>query len=53
MGRFSTLGTILLDLEESDFPHIIGAIVEEMIEVGQIKETNRQDVLRALLLKHR
>ena len=46
-------GTILLDLEESDFPHIISAIVEEMIDVGQIKEKNRQDVLRALLLKHR
>ena len=50
---FFVTGTILLDLEESDFPHIISAIVEEMIDVGQIKEKNRQDVLRALLLKHR
>ena len=47
------VGTILLDMEESDFPHIINAIVEEMIDVGQIKKTNRQDVLKALLLKHR
>ena len=52
-GLICLSGTILLDLEETDFPHIINAIVEEMIDVGQIKEKNRQDVLRALLLKHR
>ena len=52
LHNFST-GTILLDMEESDFPHIINAIVEEMIDVGQIKKTNRQDVLKALLLKRR
>nr|XP_002736672.2 PREDICTED: anion exchange protein 2-like [Saccoglossus kowalevskii] len=46
-------GTVLLDLDERDISGISYQIVEQMIVSDQIKEEERGDVLRALLMQHR
>uniref|UniRef100_K7FMA2 Anion exchange protein n=1 Tax=Pelodiscus sinensis TaxID=13735 RepID=K7FMA2_PELSI len=45
-------GAVLLDLEQTTLPGIAHLVVETMIISDQIKEEDRANVLRALLLKH-
>ncbi|XP_063962325.1 band 3 anion transport protein-like isoform X1 [Lytechinus pictus] len=45
--------TALFDLEETNLSTIFHRIVDTMINAGQIKEENRGDIMRALLLKHK
>lgn len=45
--------TALFDLEETNLSTIFHRIVDQMIIADQIKEENRGDIMRALLLKHK
>ena len=47
------LGTVLLDLEKSDLPHIARAVVDNMVLTDQLKEEDSNKVVTALLLQHR
>lgn len=46
-------GTVLLDLEKSDLPHIARAVVDNMVLTDQLKEEDSNKVVTALLLQHR
>lgn len=46
-------GTVLLDLEQKTLPTIAHQVVEQLIISDQIREEDRANVLRALLLRHR
>ena len=50
---FIFLGTVLLDLEKSDLPHIARAVVDNMVLTDQLKEEDSNKVVTALLLQHR
>lgn len=46
-------GAVLLDLKQTTLPGIAQQVVEQLVISDQIKATDRADVLRALLLRHR
>lgn len=50
---FSSVGTVLLDLEKFDLPSIAEAVVESMVISDQLSQTDSNKVLAALLLRHR
>ncbi|KAM4622557.1 band 3 anion transport protein isoform 2-T2 [Discoglossus pictus] len=45
-------GTVLLDLSEKTLPGIASQVIDQMIYEEQLKPADREEVLRALLLKH-
>lgn len=49
----SSLGAVLLDLEQNTLPGIANLVVETLMISDQIRAEDRANVLRALLLKHR
>ncbi|KAM3923757.1 band 3 anion transport protein isoform 2-T2 [Leptodactylus fuscus] len=45
-------GTVILDLAEKTLPGIASQVVDQLIYEGHVKPDNREEVLRALLLRH-
>ncbi|XP_068119268.1 band 3 anion transport protein isoform X2 [Hyperolius riggenbachi] len=45
-------GTVLLDLAEKTLPGIASQLVDQLVYEGRLNPNNREDVLRALLLRH-
>ena len=46
-------GCLLLDLEATDLTTIVHYIVENMVIRDQIREEDKANILRTLLLKHK
>ena len=46
-------GIILLDASGDNFPVIVDKIVDQLVESGQVKESEVDFVLQALYKKHR
>ncbi len=47
------IGIILLDANGDNFPAIVDKIVDQLVESGQLKESEVDFVLQALYKKHR
>lgn len=45
-------GTVILDLAEKTLPGISSQVIDQLIYEGHVRPENREDVLRALLLRH-
>jgi hypothetical protein len=46
-------GGLLLDLEATDLPAIVNAVVEKLIVQDFVEEEDRGKLIRTLLLKHK
>ncbi|XP_044130974.1 band 3 anion transport protein isoform X1 [Bufo gargarizans] len=45
-------GTVILDLAEKTLPGISSQVIDQLIYEGHVRPENREEVLRALLLRH-
>ncbi|XP_040186468.1 band 3 anion transport protein isoform X2 [Rana temporaria] len=45
-------GTVILDLAEKTLPGISSQVIDQLIYEGRLNPNNREEVLRALLLRH-
>lgn len=50
---WTSAAAVLLDLEASDFTDIAEKIIEELLEKNEIRASDRETLLKALLEKRR